>query len=127
MPIQHPQGKLVIRALAMPANTNSEGAIFGGWLMSQMDLGGAIVAGARARSRVTTVAVDKMVFLHPVQVGEVVSCYGEVTRVGNTSLVVKIETWVSRNYAEEGLLVTEGHFTYVAVDASGRPHPVPKI
>lgn len=124
---QHPNGTLVIRVFAMPSNTNGEGDIFGGWLMSQMDLGGAIIAATRARMRVTTVAVDKMVFLHPVKVGDVVTCYGEITRIGNTSLTVQIETWVSRNYAEEGLMVTEGRFTYVAVDANGRPHPVPKV
>jgi acyl-CoA thioesterase YciA len=122
---KHPKGTLVIRVFAMPSNTNAEGDIFGGWLMSQMDLGGAIVAATRARMRVTTVAVDKMVFLNPVKVGDVVTCYGEIIRIGRTSIAVNIETWVSRNYAEEGLLVTEGHFTYVAVDQNGKPHPVP--
>jgi acyl-CoA thioesterase YciA len=119
-----PQGELVIRTIAMPADTNANGDIFGGWLMSQMDLGAAIVAKNLSRSRVTTVAVDGMVFLNPVYVGDIVNCHAKLLKVGRTSLKIDVEAWVQRGKDGTLLRVTEGVFTYVAIDDAGRPHPV---
>lgn len=119
-----PQGELVIRTIAMPADTNANGDIFGGWLMSQMDLGAAIVAKNISRSRVTTVAVDGMVFHNPVYVGDIVNCHAHLVRVGRTSMRIHIEAWVQRGRDGKLLQVTEGVFTYVAIDDQGRPHPV---
>ncbi len=119
-----PHGELVIRTIAMPAYTNSNGDIFGGWLVSQMDLGGAIYARNICRSRVTTVAIDAMVFLNPVHVGDIVNCHASLVKVGRTSMKIDVEAWVQR--ASDGSLVrvTEGIFTYVAIDEKGRPQPV---
>ncbi len=119
-----PHGELVIRTIAMPAYTNSNGDIFGGWLVSQMDLGGAICARNLARSRVTTVAIDAMVFHNPVYVGDIVNCHATLVKVGRTSLKIDVEAWVQR--AKDGSLVrvTEGIITYVAIDDNGRPQPV---
>ncbi len=115
-----------VRTLAMPADTNPSGDIFGGWLMSQMDIAGAIVAGVRARGRVATVAVDSMEFHKPVYVGDLVSCYAEITHVGHTSIAVHVETFARRRRNAETVKVTEGVFTYVALDSKGRPRPVPE-
>lgn len=120
----HPHGELVIRTIAMPADSNSNGDIFGGWLMSQMDLGAAIVAKSISRSRITTVAVDGMIFHNPVYVGDIVNCYARLLKVGRTSMRVDIEAWVQRGRDGTLLKVTEGIFTYVAIDDQGRPHPV---
>ncbi len=114
-----------VRTLAMPADANPSGDIFGGWLMAQMDIAGGIVAGLRARGRVATVAVDGMTFHEPVYVGDLVSCYADVTRVGRTSITVKVETVVRRRRSGETVRVTEGRFVYVALDGEGRPRPVP--
>jgi acyl-CoA thioesterase YciA len=119
-----PKGELVIRTIAMPADTNANGDIFGGWLMSQMDLGAAIVAKNLSRSRVTTVAVDGMVFLNPVYVGDIVNCYATLLKVGRTSMKIDVEAWVQRGKDGTRLRVTEGVFTYVAIDDQGRPQPV---
>jgi acyl-CoA thioesterase YciA len=119
-----PQGELVIRTIAMPADTNSNGDIFGGWLLSQMDLGGAIFARNLARSRVTTVAIDAMAFLHPVYVGDIVSCHATHRKTGRTSMVVEVEAWAQRTKGGEHVRVTRGTFTYVAIDDAGRPQPV---
>jgi acyl-CoA thioesterase YciA len=119
-----PHGEVVIRTMAMPADANANGDIFGGWLISQMDLGGAVLARATARSRVTTAAVDGMAFLRPVNVGDVVTCYAQLLAIGRTSMKVRVEAWVQR-YADAALLhVTEGTFTYVAIDDHGKPQPV---
>jgi acyl-CoA thioesterase YciA len=123
-PPANPQGELVIRTIAMPADTNSNGDVFGGWLLSQMDLGGAVLARNRARSRVVTVAVDGLSFLYPVCVGDIVTCYARLQGVGRTSLKVDIEVWVQRHTDGAVHRVTEGVFTYVAIDGAGRPHPV---
>jgi len=117
---------VAVRTLAMPADTNSAGDIFGGWLMSQMDIAGEITARWRADSRVVTVAVDGMEFHEPVYVGDVVSCYTEITRVGKSSLTVHIEAVAMRGRSGERVKVTEGTFTYVALDEKGQPCPVPK-
>jgi len=114
-----------VRTLAMPADANPSGDIFGGWLMAQMDIAGGIVAGLRARGRVATVAVDGMTFHEPVFVGDLVSCYAEVTRIGRTSITVAVETIVRRRRSGEAVRVTEGRFVYVALDGDGRPRPVP--
>ena len=114
-----------IRTIAMPADANSNGDIFGGWMMSQMDLAGGVAAVQRAQGRIVTVAVDAMTFHLPVNVGDLVSCYSPVTRVGRSSLTVKIDAWVQRRIGRHMERVTSGSFTYVAVDEKGRPRPVP--
>jgi len=114
-----------LRAIAMPADTNPHGDIFGGWLLCQMDLAGTTVATRRACGRVVTVAITGMEFHRPVMVGDEVSCFCNIERVGNTSITVKIESWVRRGLGIEQIKVTEGLFTYVAVDSGGKPQPVP--
>ena len=119
-----PSGELVIRTIAMPADTNANGDIFGGWLVSQLDLGGAILARNTARSRVVTVAIDAMSFVSPVSVGDAVTCYAKLLGIGRTSMKIHVEAW-TQHFAEGTLLrVTEGTFTYVAIDDVGKPQPV---
>jgi len=113
-----------IRMIAMPADTNPSGDIFGGWLMSMMDMAGGNIAYRRAGGRVATVAVDKIEFHRPVAVGDVVSCFGEVVRVGNPSLTVAVSAWVQARQGGEEVKVTEGLFTFVALDRKGDPRPV---
>ncbi len=121
-----PRGEMAIRTLAMPRDTNPSGDIFGGWLMSQMDVAGGITAGARAKGRVATVAVQGMVFHRPVHVGDVVCCYADIQEVGRTSITILIEAWVLRDrQAEDKFKVTEGVFTYVALDADGTKRRLP--
>ncbi len=119
-----PKGELVIKTIAMPADTNRYGDMFGGWLVSQMDLGGAVLAHKFGHQRMTTVAIDSMVFIRPVYVGDVVSCYAHVVKKGNTSVGIAIEVWVERLADEAILKVTEGIFTFVAIDKNGRPTPI---
>lgn len=124
-----PVGTLLLRTLAMPADTNASGDIFGGWIMSQMDIGGAILAKELGRGRVVTIAVDAITFLKPVAVGDVVCCYGECIHVGTSSMKVKLEVWVKKVASEpigERYCVTEAVFAYVAVDQEGRPRAIPK-
>ena len=123
MPDQ-PKGELVIRTIAMPADTNPSGDIFGGWLMSQMDLGSGILAAKTAKARVVTVAMEGMSFLHPVRVGDRVACYAWVEKIGRTSMAIPVEVWVQRYMTGEEIRVTQAVFTYVAVDRDGRPIPV---
>ena len=120
-----PQGELAIRTVAMPGDTNPNGDIFGGWVLSQMDMAGGMIATRRAQGRVATVAIATMSFHHPVYVGDEVSCYGEITRIGNTSITIKIESWVRRGRGGEEIKVTEGTFTFVAIGDDGRPRKVP--
>ena len=120
-----PTGEVVIRTLAMPADTNANGDIFGGWLLSQMDLGGAVLARSTARSRVVTVAIDSMSFLRAVNVGDLVTCYAKLLGVGRTSMRVHVEAWARRFHTHEREKVTDAHFTFVAIDESGRPRAVP--
>lgn len=120
-----PRGELAIRTLAMPKDTNAAGDIFGGWLMSQLDVAGATVAMRRAQGRVVTVAVEAMSFIKPVFVGDALSCYGSVVRVGRTSVRVRVEAWARRGRGTVEEKVTEGEFTYVAVDEERRPRAVP--
>jgi acyl-CoA thioesterase YciA len=119
-----PKGELVIRTIAMPKDTNPNGDIFGGWLMSQMDLGSGILASKTAKTRVVTVAVEGMSFLHPVRVGDTVACYAWVEKIGRTSMIIPVEVWVQRYMQTEQTRVTRGVFTYVAVDNEGKPVPV---
>jgi acyl-CoA thioesterase YciA len=126
--LRQPAGTLLLRTLAMPADTNPSGDIFGGWLLSQMDIGGAILAKEMARGRVVTVAVDATTFLRPVKVGDVLCCYGQCVHVGRTSIKVKLEVWtkkVAREPFGERECVTEAVFTYVAVDADGCKRTLP--
>ncbi|MFN7132444.1 MAG: acyl-CoA thioesterase [Myxococcales bacterium] len=120
-----PRGEPAIRVLAMPADTNANGDIFGGWLMSQMDIAGATVAIRRAQGRVVTVAVDAMTFHLPVYVGDIVSCYGRVVKVGRTSVQVHIEAWARRGRGSTEEKVTEGTFTYVAIGEDRKSRPLP--
>ena len=115
-----------VRTLAMPADTNPSGDIFGGWIMAQMDIAGGIAAGQRAQGRVATVAVNAMEFHQPVYVGDLVSCYADVTRVGRSSITVRVETIVRRRRTGDSVKVTEGTFVYVALDADGNPRPLPR-
>jgi acyl-CoA thioesterase YciA len=121
-----PKGRLSTRAIAMPADTNPFGQIFGGWLMSQMDLAGGTHAYRRARGHTPTVAVEGMEFHLPVYVGDEVSCYTEVIKVGRTSISIRVEAWVRRHGGSDALVkVTSAVFTYVAVDENGKKRPVP--
>lgn len=122
-----PSGKPAIQTLAMPADTNPSGDIFGGWLMSQMDLACGVVAGGRANGRVATIAVDSVEFHKPVYVGDLVSCYADIVRVGRTSIVVRVETYAKRGRVRETVKVTEATFVFVAIDRNGRPRPVPPV
>ncbi|MBI3505634.1 MAG: acyl-CoA thioesterase [Proteobacteria bacterium] len=119
-----PTGEPVLRAIAMPADTNPNGDIFGGWLLSQMDLAGGSFASQRAKGRVATVAVEAMTFHLPVHVGDEVSCYCEMQRVGRTSMTIKVETWTRKREGSERVKVTQGVFTYVAIGLDRRPRPV---
>ena len=116
---------LALRAVAMPAFANPHGDIFGGWLLSQMDLAGGTVATRRAKGRVVTVGVTAMSFHRPVFVGDEVTCHAEIVKIGRTSMTVKIKTFARRMRTGEIIEVTEGLFTYVAIDAEGKPRPVP--
>jgi acyl-CoA thioesterase YciA len=120
-----PTEEPVLRAIAMPSDTNPEGDIFGGWLVSQMDLAGATVAFRRARGRCATVAIDGMTFLSPVFVGDEVSLFARPARVGRTSITVSVEAWRRRRDGLEAVKVTQGSFTFVAIDAERRPRALP--
>jgi acyl-CoA thioesterase YciA len=120
-----PSGEPALRAIAMPADANPNGDIFGGWLLAQMDLAGGSVASQRAKGRVATVAITGMTFQLPVFIGDQVSCYAEIIRIGHSSLTIRIETWVRRHLSDERVRVTEGIYTYVAIGADRRPRPVP--
>ena len=121
-----PSGVVVTRTLAMPSDTNANGDIFGGWIMSQMDIAAGIVAKQVARGRVVTIAVNGMRFLMPVQVGDAVTCYGRLSKIGRTSMTIDIEVWAmpATAAAEQESCVTEATFTFVAIDEAGRPVPV---
>lgn len=121
-----PNGVLTLQTLTMPADTNPNGDIFGGWMMSQMDLAGSIMAREIAKGRVTTVAVGGMTFLRPVPVGATVSCYCESLEVGRSSIRTIVEVWLKQIETGEVVKVTEGVFVYVAIDDNGRTRPIPK-
>jgi acyl-CoA thioesterase YciA len=115
-----PAGELASRTLAMPADTNPTGDMFGGWIMSLMDAAGAMTAMREAQGRVATVAVSNITFHQPVKVGDVVCCYTEVQRVGRTSITLDVEVWVLRQGQGDRVMVTSAEFTYVAMDTEGR-------
>lgn len=121
---ENPIGDLTIRILAMPKDANVNGDIFGGWLVSLMDIGASSTARERCQGRCVTVAIDKMVFHHPVHVGDTVCCYSELLKVGNTSLTIRVQAWTIDMYNMQQIKVTEGIFTFVAIDDNGRPRPV---
>ena len=113
-----------IRVTAMPADANAYGDIFGGWLMSLMDSAAGLIAARRSKGRAVTVAMDGVVFHHPVSVGDEVSVYGEIIKVGRTSLTIAIEAWRRHRVEETAVKVTEATFTFVAVDMANKPRPV---
>ena len=124
-PSSKPRGDLTIRTLAMPADTNPAGDIFGGWVMSQMDIAGAIAAVERVKGRVVTVAVEAMSFIAPVKVGDILCVYTSIERVGTTSITVAIESWVRRNRLDDRVKVTKARFVYVALDEAGAKRAIP--
>ena len=121
---EKPRGALTVRISAMPADTNANGDIFGGWVLSRMDQAGGIAGVERARGRVVTIAVDAMTFIRPVKVGDVLSVYTAVDHVGRTSLKIHIEAWAHRFRTHHLEKVTDATFTFVAIGADGRPRPV---
>lgn len=121
-----PKGALTIRTLAMPADTNPAGDIFGGWVLSQMDIAGSICAVERVQGRVATVAVEAMTFIAPVKVGDVLCVYTTIERVGNTSITIAMEAWARRNRLADRVKVTEGRFVYVALDDKGQKRIIPR-
>ncbi|KHJ55627.1 acyl-CoA hydrolase [Aureimonas altamirensis] len=120
-----PAGELTVRVPAMPADANAAGDIFGGWVMSQMDLAAGIRGVERAHGRVATVAVDKLVFNRPVKIGDTLNVYTAIERVGRTSIRIAVEAWAQRYLTRDLVKVTEGVFTMVALDGAGSPTPVP--
>ena len=122
--IPEPRGELAARMLAMPADTNPAGDIFGGWIMSLMDAAGSITATRRAGGRVVTAAVSNISFLQPVKVGDVVCCYTEILRLGRSSMTLCVEVWVLRQGRGNRVKVTAAEFTFVALDEAGRPRPL---
>lgn len=122
-----PQGELTLRTLAMPKDVNTNGDIFGGWVLSQMDMAAGIVAGARAKGRVATIAIDAMKFIRPVKVGDVLCIYVHIARIGRSSMAMEIEAWVLRDRQTLREKVTEAMFTFVAIDEAGRPRAVPEV
>lgn len=126
--VRSPQGEMVLRTLAMPADTNANGDIFGGWLMAQMDMGGAILAKEIAQGRVATVRVDGMSFLKPVSVGDVVSCHARCIKAGTSSITINVEVWIKKVSSEpigQRYCATEAVFIYVAIDGQGKSRPLP--
>lgn len=119
-----PRGELASRVMAMPANTNPMGDIFGGWIMSMMDAAGKMSAASRAQGRVVTVSVSNITFLQPVKVGDTVCCYTEIVRVGRSSITLDVEVWVKRQGQGERIRVTSAVFTFVAVDDQGQPRQI---
>lgn len=118
----NPDGELVVRTLAMPGDANPKGDIFGGWVLSQMDIAGGLIAKQHAKGgRAVTVSIDGMSFKNPVKIGDMVSCYAKLVEHGRSSMKIKIETWTYCFDKEENKMVTNGVFTYVAIDENGKP------
>ena len=122
-----PEGtQLVLRVMPLPADVNANGDIFGGWIMAQVDLAGAVLPARIAKGRIATVAVNQFIFKQPVSIGDLLSFYAHVTRVGRTSVTVHVEVYAERNPADlQVVKVTEANLTYVAIDAQGQPRPLP--
>jgi acyl-CoA thioesterase YciA len=119
--------ELVMRVMPMPADANANGDIFGGWIMAQVDLAGAVLPARVAKGRIATVAVNQFVFKNAVSVGDLLSFYAKVERIGTTSISVNVEVWAERNPADPQIVkVTEASLTYVAIDGQGKPRPVPR-
>lgn len=123
--IPEPRGALTIRTLAMPADTNPAGDIFGGWVLSQMDIAGSLAAVERAHGRVATIAVEAMTFIAPVKVGDILCVYTRIEKTGTTSITVAMEAWARRNRLDDRVKVTEGRFVYVALGEDGGKRPLP--
>ncbi len=123
---ERPRGELAIRTLAMPADANPSGDIFGGWVLSQMDIAGGIVASQRARGRLATVAITAMTFHLPVYVGDVLCVHVDIERIGRTSIATWIEDWALPRRRGQRVRLTQGEYIYFALDAEGRPRPVPE-
>jgi acyl-CoA thioesterase YciA len=121
-----PRGALTVRIIAMPADTNANGDIFGGWVLSRMDQAGGIAGVERARGRVVTVAIDAMQFIRPVRVGDVLEVYTEVEGIGRTSMNIHVEAWAMRFQTHVREQVTQAMFKFVAIDDAGKPRPIPK-
>jgi len=121
-----PQGELTTRTLAMPADQNPAGDVFGGWVLSQMDIAAGIAASERAQCRTVTVALDGMHFIRPVKIGDILCVYTEIQRVGNSSIDIHVEAWVQRDRSRNTVKVTEAKFKFVALGVDGRPRAVPK-
>lgn len=122
-----PEGNLTLRTIAMPSDVNVNGDIFGGWVLSQMDIAAGILSRERSRGRSATIAVDAMKFIRPVSVGDVLCVYTSLKRVGRTSMAIDVEAWVNRGVIGAREKVTEAIFTFVAIDENGRPRPVPDL
>lgn len=120
-----PEGILSLQTIAMPADTNWSGDVFGGWIVSQMDLAGAIHAERFSKGRCATISINQMTFLVPVKVGDVISCYTKILKVGKTSIQMEIEVWDSHDDSRPPIRVTEGVFTFVAVDVKGNKRLIP--
>jgi acyl-CoA thioesterase YciA len=125
--VRLPRGELSLRTVAMPADTNPNGDIFGGWIMSLMDVAAGIAAGTRAQGRVATAAVSNLSFIRPVKVGDVVCVYTEVVKTGRTSVTVSVEAWVLRQNQGDRQRVTFAEIVMVAVDEVGKPRPLPPV
>jgi acyl-CoA thioesterase YciA len=121
-----PRGNLTVRISAMPADTNANGDIFGGWVLSRMDQAGGIAGVERARGRVVTISVDAMTFIRPVKVGDVLEVYTEIESIGRTSMKIHVEAWVRRFETHHEEKVTDATFTFVAIDKDGKPRPIPR-
>jgi len=122
-----PVGDRAIAVVAMPADTNPSGDIFGGWILSQMDIAGGVAASQLANGRTATIGVKEMEFHKPVSVGDLVSCYTQLQKIGTSSITIKIEAWITNRYNPSSVVkVTEGVFTYVAIDENRKPRPVKK-
>jgi len=124
--IPAPVGELALQTIAMPRDSNANGDIFGGWLVSQMDLAGCVTANQLARGRVVTVAIESMMFLSPVTVGSTISCHTKVLHIGRSSMKIQVEVWACEPNEMEKHKVTEGLFTFVAIDKNRRTRPVPR-
>jgi acyl-CoA thioesterase YciA len=122
-----PRGILSLQTIAMPKDANANGDIFGGWLVSQMDLAAGVAARKQARGRVATVAIDAMVFLRPVKIGDIVSCHTEILSIGRSSMKILVEVWETDDLDGSQTKLTEGLFTFVAIDEDGRTRPVPRL
>ncbi|RDJ21056.1 acyl-CoA thioesterase [Bosea caraganae] len=126
-PDEEPRGDLTVRTIAMPADTNANGDIFGGWVMSRMDSAGGIAGVDRAQGRVVTIAVEAMTFIRPVKVGDVLSVYTQIEAIGRTSMKIHVEAWARRFRTTLHEKVTDATFTFVAIDEEGKPRPVPPL